>query len=42
VERCELDQLGEPTIEAKREVAMPPPNVQAEAMADGRPVLPQG
>jgi hypothetical protein len=27
---------------AEREVAMPPPNVQVEAPADGRSVLPQG
>jgi hypothetical protein len=40
--RGDLDQLGEPVIEAKREVAMPPPNVQAKAPADGRPVPPQG
>jgi hypothetical protein len=39
VEQGELDQsVGE----AEREVAMPPPNVQAEAPADGRPVPPQG
>jgi hypothetical protein len=29
-------------VEVEREVAMPPPNMQAEAPADRRPVLPQG
>jgi hypothetical protein len=41
-ERDELDQLGEPVIEAEQEVAMPSPNIPVEVPADRRPVLPQG
>jgi hypothetical protein len=39
-ERGELDQPGEPVIEAEQEVAMPSPNIPVEVPADRRPVLP--
>jgi hypothetical protein len=42
VEPRELSQPEELVAEAEREVAMPPPNAQAEALAGERPLSPPG